>query len=99
MAVRELIQKYSHKNDCILLIDGVSLSTVISKCSSIFFATACSAPAVVCCRCAPKQKAEVTELLKKYSKKRVLCIGDGGNDVGMIQCAHVGVGIVGKEGK
>lgn len=27
------------------------------------------------------------------------CIGDGGNDVSMIQCADVGVGIVGKEGK
>jgi phospholipid-translocating ATPase len=26
-------------------------------------------------------------------------VGDGGNDVGMIQEAHVGVGIVGKEGK
>lgn len=29
----------------------------------------------------------------------MLCIGDGGNDVSMIQAADVGVGIVGKEGK
>jgi phospholipid-translocating ATPase len=29
----------------------------------------------------------------------VLCIGDGGNDVSMIQAADVGVGIVGKEGR
>ncbi|KAL4496984.1 hypothetical protein ABPG72_002140 [Tetrahymena utriculariae] len=99
MAIRELINKFSHKSDCVLLIDGVSLARVIQSCSKIFFETACQAPAVICCRCAPKQKAEVTEMLKKYSKKRVLCIGDGGNDVGMIQCAHVGVGIVGKEGK
>jgi phospholipid-translocating ATPase len=28
-----------------------------------------------------------------------LCIGDGGNDVSMIQAADVGVGIVGKEGR
>lgn len=28
-----------------------------------------------------------------------MCIGDGGNDVSMIQAADVGVGIVGKEGK
>jgi len=34
----------------------------------------------------------------KYSGKRVACIGDGGNDVGMIQCANVGIGIKGKEG-
>jgi len=30
--------------------------------------------------------------------KRILAIGDGGNDVGMIQIANVGVGIQGKEG-
>ena len=26
-------------------------------------------------------------------------VGDGGNDVGMIQAANVGIGLVGKEGK
>ena len=31
--------------------------------------------------------------------KRYLFIGDGGNDVSMIQAADVGLGIVGKEGK
>lgn len=31
-------------------------------------------------------------------KAVVLAIGDGGNDVGMIEEAHVGVGIIGKEG-
>jgi phospholipid-translocating ATPase len=41
----------------------------------------------------------VTEGIKKYTKKVVACIGDGGNDVGMIQCADVGIGIEGKEGK
>lgn len=35
----------------------------------------------------------------KYTGKRVACVGDGGNDVGMILEAHVGIGIVGKEGK
>ena len=29
----------------------------------------------------------------------ILCEGDGGNDVSMIQAASVGIGIVGKEGK
>lgn len=38
-------------------------------------------------------------MIKKYTSKRVCSIGDGGNDVGMIQAAHVGIGIVGKEGK
>jgi phospholipid-translocating ATPase len=55
-------------------------------------------PAVIACRCSPTQKAEITSLIKKASGKRVCCIGDGGNDVSMIQAADVGVGIVGKEG-
>ncbi len=53
-------------------------------------------PAVVVCRCSPTQKAQVVHLLKKYAKGRICAIGDGGNDVSMIQAAHVGVGIQGK---
>jgi phospholipid-translocating ATPase len=56
-------------------------------------------PAVVACRCSPTQKADVARLIRSYTKKTVCCIGDGGNDVNMIQAADVGVGIVGKEGK
>jgi len=37
--------------------------------------------------------------MKKYTDKRTCGIGDGGNDVGMIQEAHLGIGIVGKEGQ
>jgi phospholipid-translocating ATPase len=37
--------------------------------------------------------------MKKFTNTRTCSIGDGGNDVGMIQEAHLGVGIVGKEGK
>ena len=58
-----------------------------------------SLPSVICCRCSPTQKAEITRLIKKYSGKLTCAIGDGGNDVSMIQMAHVGVGIVGKEGQ
>lgn len=38
-------------------------------------------------------------MIKSHTGKRTCAIGDGGNDVSMIQAAHVGVGIVGKEGK
>ncbi|KAG9123612.1 putative aminophospholipid-translocase [Ceratobasidium sp. 392] len=55
--------------------------------------------AVVACRCSPTQKADVARLIRRYTRRRVCCIGDGGNDVSMIQAADVGVGIVGKEGK
>jgi phospholipid-translocating ATPase len=41
----------------------------------------------------------VVEGIKKYKvseKNRVAAIGDGGNDVGMIQAADIGLGIAGK---
>lgn len=57
---------------------------------------ACGAPAVICCRVSPTQKAVVTTGVKNHTGKLVLGIGDGGNDVGMIQVADIGVGIVGK---
>lgn len=46
----------------------------------------------------PKQKAEVVRLIKNNLKKITLAIGDGANDVNMIQEAHIGIGIYGKEG-
>ena len=55
------------------------------------------ARAVVCCRVTPKQKRLLVELVKRAGFL-ALAIGDGGNDVGMIQEAQVGVGIRGKEG-
>jgi phospholipid-translocating ATPase len=64
-----------------------------------FIDIAINLPAVIACRCSPTQKAEIAALIKRASEKRVCCIGDGGNDVSMIQIADVGVGIVGKEGK
>lgn len=61
-----------------------------------FMELACGAPAVVCCRCSPTQKADVVRLISLYTGVRTCAIGDGGNDVSMIQAADVGVGIVGK---
>lgn len=54
--------------------------------------------AVVCCRVSPLQKALVVKLVKRNTKALLLAIGDGANDVSMIQAAHVGVGISGMEG-
>jgi phospholipid-transporting ATPase len=46
----------------------------------------------------PLQKALVFKLVKRHLKALLLAIGDGANDVSMIQAAHVGVGISGVEG-
>ncbi|ELP94428.1 hypothetical protein EIN_047110 [Entamoeba invadens IP1] len=53
---------------------------------------------VVCCRVTPKEKAEITKCVKKMTGEVVLTIGDGANDVPMINTGSVGVGIYGKEG-
>jgi magnesium-transporting ATPase (P-type) len=55
--------------------------------------------AVVACRCAPAQKSELVKLVRQNVRgARTLAIGDGANDVSMIQAAHVGIGISGHEG-
>jgi phospholipid-translocating ATPase len=82
-----------------LLIDGDSLSFLLAHHRQAFIAAAVLLPAVIACRCSPTQKADIALLIRAYTKKRVACIGDGGNDVSMIQAADVGVGIVGKEGR
>ena len=55
-----------------------------------FIEIATKLSAVVACRCSPTQKADVARLIRNHTKKRVCCIGDGGNDVSMIQAADVG---------
>lgn len=83
-----------------LIVSGTVLEVIFrsKRLEEIFFNKAKDISSVVLCRCAPKQKAEVTTQLRRRLKKVVCGIGDGGNDVGMIQCADVGIGIEGKEG-
>ena len=82
-----------------LLIDGSSLSYYLAHHQEAFMSVAVQLPAVIACRCSPTQKADIALLIRAFTKKRVACIGDGGNDVSMIQAADIGVGIVGKEGR
>eukprot|EP00833_Pecoramyces_ruminatium_P015707 jgi/Orpsp1_1/1189739/evm.model.d7180000074113.1 len=94
----KLISLNSTQDAC-LVIDGETLQLCLTSCKNLFYETTRNLPAVVCCRCSPTQKADVTKLIKAKIKNCVCAIGDGGNDVSMIQSADVGVGIVGKEGK
>lgn len=89
----------NNKTDACLLIDGESLAMMLSFYREVFVRTAVRLPAVIACRCSPTQKADIAQLIRTYTKKRICCIGDGGNDVSMIQAADVGIGIVGKEGR
>ena len=84
-----------------LIIDGKTLEHLLRaeyKYDLLSCATKCKA--VICCRVAPIQKAQVVKLVRKNIKTAVtLAIGDGANDVSMIQAAHVGIGISGFEGR
>lgn len=82
-----------------LVIDGKSLTYALEKdMEKLFLDLAVMCKAVICCRVSPLQKALVVKLVKRHLKSILLAIGDGANDVSMIQAAHVGVGIAGVEG-
>ena len=66
--------------------------------AEVFLALATRCRAVICCRVSPLQKAKVVTLVKDLTGAVSLAIGDGANDVSMIQAAHMGVGISGLEG-
>ncbi|KAF7536120.1 hypothetical protein G7Z17_g13093 [Cylindrodendrum hubeiense] len=92
----------------VVVIDGQTLAAVEKSLdlSSQFYSVMLQVDSVICCRASPAQKAllvrTVRSSLKTFhgSKRRglTLAIGDGANDLAMIQASHVGVGISGKEG-
>ncbi|XP_011055013.1 PREDICTED: probable phospholipid-transporting ATPase IA isoform X3 [Acromyrmex echinatior] len=87
------------QNDVALIIDGSTLDYALSCDIRMEFLELCSAcKVVICCRVSPIQKAEVVDLITSNKKAVTLAIGDGANDVAMIQKAHIGVGISGVEG-
>ncbi|KAM0688399.1 putative aminophospholipid-translocase [Conglomerata obtusa] len=91
--------KFRNNDIKYLIIDGQSISIFMENYKDEFILALSCLDAIVCCRCSPTQKADIANALRITTKKRVACIGDGGNDVSMITAADVGIGIVGKEGK
>ncbi|KAI9345739.1 hypothetical protein BD770DRAFT_370616 [Pilaira anomala] len=82
-----------------LIIEGKCLTFALEKeMEKLFYDVATRCKAVICCRVSPLQKALVVKMVKKFSSSILLAIGDGANDVSMIQAAHVGIGISGVEG-
>jgi hypothetical protein len=59
------------------------------------------AQVVLACRASPLHKAQLVRLVRRgvCPSPITLAVGDGANDVSMIQEAHVGVGIEGLEGR
>ncbi|KAI8987868.1 hypothetical protein BDF20DRAFT_813789 [Mycotypha africana] len=97
--VTSAMEKGEELEPLAFIIDGKALTFALEKdIEKLLFDLTVLCKAVICCRVSPLQKALVVKLVKKYDKSILLAIGDGANDVSMIQAAHVGVGISGVEG-
>ncbi|XP_068656331.1 probable phospholipid-transporting ATPase 4 [Aristolochia californica] len=82
-----------------LVVDGKALELALrSDVKHRFLGLAVNCASVICSRVSPKQKALITRSVKDFTGRTTLAIGDGANDVGMIQAADIGVGISGMEG-
>nr|XP_029712708.1 probable phospholipid-transporting ATPase IA isoform X3 [Aedes albopictus] len=97
--IAEFGDQLRKENNVALIVDGKTLKYALSCDLRTDFLDLCiSCKAVICCRVSPIQKADVVDLVTTNTKSVTLAIGDGANDVAMIQKAHVGVGISGVEG-
>ena len=83
-----------------ILPDSLYSATELPNHSQLFLDLVKQCKVVIACRVSPIQKALLVRCIKKFSypPPMTLAIGDGANDVGMIQEANVGVGISGHEG-
>ncbi|NXU37934.1 AT10D ATPase, partial [Drymodes brunneopygia] len=82
-----------------LVIDGRTLELVLhDSLQNIFLELTEKCRAVVCCQATPLQKSVLVKLVRSKLKAMTLAVGDGANDVSMIQVADTGVGISGQEG-
>lgn len=83
-----------------VVIDGDTLKLMLADELKQKFLLLCKqCKSVLCCRVSPAQKAAVVNMVKNGLNIMALAIGDGANDVAMIQEADVGVGIAGEEGR
>ncbi|KAE9309144.1 Phospholipid-transporting ATPase 3 [Phytophthora fragariae] len=101
IAAHSVLSPPSGQVEHALVIDGASLSKILEdplhNLHLLRVSLLCKV--VVACRVSPQQKAQLVELVKlNVPESHTLSIGDGANDVPMIQSAHIGVGISGQEG-
>ncbi|PHH76107.1 hypothetical protein CDD83_4319 [Cordyceps sp. RAO-2017] len=86
----------------VVVVDGQTLAAVEADAAglaALFGDLAVRVDSVICCRASPAQKAAlVKSIRRRLAGSMTLAVGDGANDIGMIQASHVGVGISGREG-
>ncbi|KAI9539058.1 hypothetical protein NQZ68_009135 [Dissostichus eleginoides] len=102
----EEVKRYSEdprnvdtSQDVALVIDGRTLTMALSSdLQDRFVDLVKHCRTVLCCRVMPLQKSRVVKVVREKLKVMTLAVGDGANDVNMIQAADIGVGISGQEG-
>eukprot|EP01038_Epipyxis_sp_PR26KG_P006476 gene6476-8908_t len=86
-----------------LIIDGDSLTEIFGDiiAEKMLLSLCIICKSVIACRVSPEQKRLLVRLVKLgiYPRPVTLSIGDGANDVAMIQEAQIGIGMSGKEGR
>ncbi|KAF4998265.1 hypothetical protein FGRMN_3314 [Fusarium graminum] len=85
----------------VVVVDGQTLAKIDEddELSLLFYDLVVRVDSVICCRASPSQKTNLVRSIRRYvPKSMTLAIGDGANDIGMIQVSHVGIGISGREG-
>ncbi|KAF8328106.1 uncharacterized protein EI90DRAFT_2926464 [Cantharellus anzutake] len=88
-----------HSGGFAVVIDGDTLRYALDPTlKPLFLNLGIQCETVVCCRVSPAQKALTVKLVKEGRSAMTLSIGDGANDVAMIQEANIGCGLFGLEG-
>lgn len=98
LAAREGLK---NSDDGGLVLDGQTVRHILEdrECGKLTYKLGLACRSCICCRLSPIQKRLLVELVRKGDSDTVtLAIGDGANDVPMIDGAHLGIGLRGKEG-
>ena len=84
-----------------LILDGKAISAILKSydCRTRLSDILNRCDSIIACRLSPVQKSQLVTMVKDSDSLNITCaVGDGGNDVSMIQEAHVGLGLIGREG-
>jgi phospholipid-translocating P-type ATPase (flippase) len=91
-------KRAKHGAIVVLVISGDAFAFALRECAGLLGDALSRSKSVICNRATPAQKAGFVELVMDEMQKICVAVGDGANDVSMIQKANVGIGLLGKEG-
>lgn len=98
LQVKNYIRNFHRFRDPIIIFTDFSTDYLLREKSEGILYLLNHSKSAIFSRATPLQKSMITELINSQKKTLTLAIGDGANDVEMIQRSHVGVGLAGNEG-